>query len=173
MNNLQKLITEYAIDSNVVLDKAMLFLIVVMFILIALLLIFPPVGVVLLLCSFVFYVFSPISIFKNNTSDKSAILKENYNIEMKEKDELIELSFKRNKKDTGFLKDNFKDNFKATLERTNEEKYYVYFDDNKKDKKEVSLNEFKETFDNIKKVESKKFSLREINNEERRTIDDE
>lgn len=168
MNNLQKLITEYAIDSNVVLDKAMLFLILFMFILIALLLIFPPVGVVLVLCSFVFYVFSPISIFKTNTSDKSTILKEDYNIEIKGKNELIELSFKRNKKDTGFLKDNFKDNFKATLEKTSEDKYYIYFDENQKDKKEVSLKEIKETFSKIEKVEVEKFSLSEINNEERK-----
>ena len=67
MNNLQKLITEYAIDSNVVLDKAMLSLIVFMFILIVLLLVFPPVGVVLVLCSLFLFIFS--SMFK--TSDYS------------------------------------------------------------------------------------------------------
>ena len=38
----------------------------------------------------------------------------------------------------------------------------IYFDENQKDKKEVSLKEIKETFDNIKKVEVKKFSLSEL-----------
>ena len=87
---------------------------------------------------------------------------------MKEKDELIELDFNKKKKPNGILKDNFKDNFKAYLEKTNEEKYYIYFNENKKDKKEVSLNEIKEIFGNINKVESDKFSLSEINNEERK-----
>lgn len=166
MNNLQKLITEYAIDSNVVLDKAMLSLIVFMFILIVLLLVFPPVGVVLVLCSLFLFIFSPM--FKTSDyskkTNKLIDLKEDYNIEMKEKDELIELDFNKKKKPNGILKDNFKDNFKAYLEKTNEEKYYIYFDENKKDKKEVSLNEIKETFNNVNKVESKKFSLGELEN---------
>ena len=92
-------------------------------------------------------------------SDKSTTLKEDYNIEMKEKDKLIEIDF--NKKEKRSIE--LKDNFKVFLEKTNEEKYYVYFDENKKDKKEVSLNEIKETFGNIKRVETKKFSLNEIN----------
>ena len=170
MNNLQKLITEYAIDSNVVLDKAMLSLIVFMFILIVLLLVFPPVGVVLVLCSLFLFIFSPM--FKTSDyskkTNKLIDLKEDYNIEMKEKDELIELDFNKKKKPNGILKDDFKDNFKVFLEKTNEGKYYVYFDENKKDKKEVSLNEIKETFSKIEKVEVEKFSLSEINNEERK-----
>ena len=97
-------------------------------------------------------------------SDGSTILKEDYNIEMKEKDNNIELNFNKKEEASDF----FKDNFKVFLEKTNEEKYYVYFDENQKDKKEVSLNEIKETFGNIKKVESEKFSLSEINNEERK-----
>ena len=92
-------------------------------------------------------------------SDGSTILKEDYNIEMKEKDNNIELNF--NKKEES---DFFKDNFKVFFEKTNEDKYYVYFDENKKDKKEVSLNEIKETFNNVNKVESKKFSLGELEN---------
>ena len=96
-------------------------------------------------------------------SEKSIDLKKEYNIEMKEKDELIEVNFKKEKRAV-----ELKDNFKVYLEKTNEEKYYVYFDENKEDKKEVSLNEIKETFSNIKKVQSEKFSLSEINNEERK-----
>ena len=87
---------------------------------------------------------------------------------MKEKDDKIEIDFRKKEKNSGFFKDNFKDNFKAILEKTNEEKYYIYFDENKKDKKEVRLNEIKETFKNINQVESEKFSLSEINNEERK-----
>ena len=166
MNNLQKLITEYAIDSNVVLDKAMLSLIVFMFILIVLLLVFPPVGVVLVLCSLFLFIFSPM--FKTSDyskkTNKLIDLKEDYNIEMKEKDDKIEIDFRKKEKNSGFFKDNFKDNFKAILEKTNEEKYYVYFNENKKDKKEVSLNEIKETFGNIKRVETTKFSLSELKN---------
>ena len=97
-------------------------------------------------------------------SDKSIDLKKEYNIEMKEKDKLIEIDF--NKKGRSSVE--LKESFKAYLEKTNEEKYYIYFDENKKDKKEVSLNEIKETFKNINKVESEKFSLSEINNEERK-----
>ena len=168
MNNLQKLITEYAVDDKIFSEETFYIMFLLFIIIIVLLIFLPQIVVLIIIFSFVFYVFSPMSIFKTNTSDKSTILKENYNTKIKEKDELIELSFKRNKKDTGFLKDNFKDNFKVFLEKTKEGKYYVYFDENKKNKKEVSLNEIKETFGNIDKVESKKFSLSEINNEERK-----
>ena len=167
MNNLQKLITEYTVDNKVFSEETFYLMFLLLIIIIVLLILLPQVVVVVIIFSFVFYVFSPTSIFKTNTPDKSVILKENYNIEMKEKDELIELGFNKKKKSTGFLKDNFKDNFKVYLEKTNEEKYYIYFDENKKDKKEVSLNEIKETFGNIKRVETKKFSLSELNDEER------
>lgn len=93
-------------------------------------------------------------------SDGSTILKEDYNIEMKEKDNNIELNFNKKEEASDF----FKDNFKVFFEKTNEDKYYVYFDENKKNKKEVSLNEIKETFNNVNKVESKKFSLSELEN---------
>ena len=93
-------------------------------------------------------------------SDGSTILKEDYNTEMKEKDNNIELNFNKKEESSDF----FKYNFKVFLEKTNKEKYYVYFDENKKDKKEVSLNEIKETFNNVNKVESKKFSLSELEN---------
>ena len=93
-------------------------------------------------------------------SDKSIDLKKEYNIEMKEKDNNIELIFNKKEESSDF----FKDNFKVFFEKTNEDKYYVYFDENKKDKKEVSLNEIKETFSNIKNVETKKFSLSELEN---------
>ena len=72
----------------------------------------------------------------------------------------IELNFNKKEESSDF----FKYNFKVFLEKTNKEKYYVYFDENKKDKKEVSLNEIKETFNNVNKVESKKFSLSELEN---------
>lgn len=169
MNNLEKLITENALDVHGILDKSMFFLVIFLLILIVLLIFFPP-GAVVAVFALILYVSLPT--FKTDDHskniDKSTILKENYNIKTKEKDEIIEVFFNKKKNSVGILKDDFKDNFKVFLEKTNEGKYYVYFDENKKDKKEVSLNEIKETFSKIEKVEVEKFSLSEINNEERK-----
>lgn len=163
MNNLQKLIIEYALDRSSLSNTITLLILI-------------PVLLILILSSseiskkkFVLSFFGILFVasfimakinVNAKLSNTSTILKEDYNIEMKEKDNNIELNFNKKEESSDF----FKDNFKVFLEKTNEEKYYVYFDENKKDKKEVSLNEIKETFNNVNKVESKKFSLSELGN---------
>lgn len=163
MNNLQKLIIEYALDRSS-LSNTITLLILIPVLLILILssskiskkkFVLSFFGI-LFVASFIMYKID----INAKLSDGSTILKEDYNIEMKEKDNNIELNFNKKKESSDF----FKDNFKVFLEKTNEEKYYVYFDENKKDKKEVSLNEIKETFNNVNKVESKKFSLSELKN---------
>ena len=163
MNNLQKLIIEYALDRSS-LSNTITLLILIPVLLILILSSSSKISKtkfvlsffgILFVASFIMYKID----INAKLSDGSTILKEDYNIEMKEKDNNIELNF--NKKESS---DFFKDNFKVFFEKTNEEKYYVYFDENKKDKKEVSLNEIKETFNNVNKVESKKFSLSELEN---------
>ena len=167
MNNLHRLIIEYALDRSS-LSNTITLLILIPVLLILILssskisktkFVLSFFGI-LFVASFIMYKID----INAKLSDGSTILKEDYNIEMKEKDNNIELNFNKKEESSDF----FKDNFKVFLEKTNEEKYYVYFDENQKDKKEVSLNEIKETFGNIKKVESEKFSLSEINNEERK-----
>ena len=166
MNNLQKLIIEYALDRSS-LSNTITLLILIPVLLILILssskiskkkIVLSFFGI-LFVASFIMYKID----INAKLSDGSTILKEDYNIKMKEKDNNIELNFNKKEESSDF----FKDNFKVFLEKTNEEKYYVYFDENKKDKKEVSLNEIKETFNNVNKVESKKFSLSELENEER------
>ena len=166
MNNLQKLIIEYALDRSS-LSNTITLLILIPVLLILILssskiskkkFVLSFFGI-LFVASFIMYKID----INAKLSDGSTILKEDYNIKMKEKDNNIELNFNKKEESSDF----FKDNFKVFLEKTNEEKYYVYFDENKKDKKEVSLNEIKETFNNVNKVESKKFSLSELENEER------
>lgn len=163
MNNLEKLITEYALDRSS-LSNTITLLILIPVLLILILssseiskkkFVLSFFGI-LFIASFIMYKID----INAKLSDGSTILKEDYNIEMKEKDNNIELNFNKKEEASDF----FKDNFKVFLEKTNEEKYYVYFDENKKDKKEVSLNEIKETFNNVNKVESKKFSLSELEN---------
>ena len=166
MNNLQELITEYALKTDVIFDKAFLYMFILALVTFILFFIFPPRVVVVIFYSILLTGFF-VAFKMKSSEDRTIILKENYNIEMKEKDDLIEVKF--NKKENNST--NVRDTFKVFLEKTNEDKYYVYFDDNKKDKKdkkEVSLNEIKETFGNIKRVETTKFSLSEINNEERK-----
>lgn len=163
MNNLEKLITEYALDRSS-LSNTITLLILIPVLLILILssseiskkkFVLSFFGI-LFIASFIMYKID----INVKLSDESTILKEDYNIEMKEKDNNIELNFNKKEESSDF----FKYNFKVFLEKTNKEKYYVYFDENKKDKKEVSLNEIKETFNNVNKVESKKFSLSELEN---------
>ena len=163
MNNLEKLITEYALDRSS-LSNTITLLILIPVLLILILssskiskkkFVLSFFGI-LFVASFIMYKID----INAKLSDESTILKEDYNIEMKEKDNNIELNFNKKEESSDF----FKYNFKVFLEKTNKEKYYVYFDENKKDKKEVSLNEIKETFNNVNKVESKKFSLSELEN---------
>ena len=163
MNNLEKLITEYALDRSS-LSNTITLLILIPVLLILILssseiskkkFVLSFFGI-LFIASFIMYKID----INVKLSDGSTILKEDYNIEMKEKDNNIELNFNKKEEASDF----FKDNFKVFFEKTNEDKYYVYFDENKKNKKEVSLNEIKETFNNVNKVESKKFSLSEMEN---------
>lgn len=163
MNNLQKLIIEYALDRSS-LSNTITLLILIPVLLILILssskiskkkFVLSFFGIVFV-ASFIMYKID----INAKLSDGSTILKEDYNIEMKEKDNNIELIFNKKEESSDF----FKDNFKVFFEKTNEDKYYVYFDENKKDKKEVNLNEIKETFNNVNKVESKKFSLSELEN---------
>jgi len=163
MNNLEKLITEYALDRSS-LSNTITLLILIPVLLILILssseiskkkFVLSFFGI-LFIASFIMYKID----INVKLSDGSTILKEDYNIEMKEKDNNIELNFNKKEEASDF----FKDNFKVFFEKTNEDKYYVYFDENKKNKKEVSLNEIKETFNNVNKVESKKFSLSELEN---------
>ena len=163
MNNLQKLIIEYALDRSS-LSNTITLLILIPVLLILILssskiskkkFVLSFFGI-LFVASFIMYKID----INAKLSDGSTILKEDYNIEMKEKDNNIELIFNKKEEASDF----FKDNFKVFFEKTNEDKYYVYFDENKKNKKEVSLNEIKETFNNVNKVESKKFSLSELGN---------
>lgn len=165
MNNLQELITEYALKTDVIFDKAFLYMFILALVTFILFFIFPPRVVVVIFYSILLTGFF-VAFKMKSSEDRTIILKENYNIEMKEKDDLIEVKF--NKKENNST--NVRDTFKVFLEKTNEDKYYVYFDENKKDKKdkkdkkEVSLNEIKETFGNIKRVETTKFSLSELEN---------
>lgn len=165
MNNLENLVKKYAFSESA--DFGNNLLLILMFLILV-------VGFIVYCLEnefsfsglfFVVFIVSLMFFLSNSekVSKKSIDLKEYYNIEMKEKDELIEVNFKKEKRSV-----ELKESFKVFLEKTNEEKYYVYFDENQKDKKEVSLNEIKETFGNIKKVQSEKFSLSEINNEERK-----
>lgn len=165
MNNLQKLITEYAIDNNGLSNAIMLLIVGTILTIVILSSKLSTKKFVVSFFGVLFIVFFTICKINVNAKllDKSTILKEDYNIEMKENNDKIEVSFNKKENSSDF----FKDNFKATLEKTNEDKYYVYFDENKKDKKdkkEVSLNEIKETFGNIKRVETTKFSLSELEN---------
>ena len=158
MNNLENLVKKYAFSEladfgNTWLPILMISILVVWFIVYS----FENEFSFSFLLFVVFIIFL---MFVLPKSEKPTILKEDYNIEMKEKDNNIELNFNKKEESSDF----FKYNFKVFLEKTNKEKYYVYFDENKKDKKEVSLNEIKETFNNVNKVESKKFSLSELEN---------
>lgn len=156
MNNLQKLITEYAISESADFGNTWLSILIIS-ILVVLFVVY-SVEKGFSFSFLLFVIFIVFLMFVLPKSEKPTTLKEDYNIEMKEKDKLIEIDFNKKEKRSVELKDNFK----VYLEKTNEKKYYVYFDENQKDKKEVSLKEIKETFDNIKKVEVKKFSLSEL-----------
>lgn len=165
MNNLENLVKKYAFSELADFGNDLFLILMFLFLVIGFILYFMENDFSFSVLLFVIFMVSLMFFLSNSekVSKKTIDLKEYYNIEMKEKDELIEVNFKKEKRSV-----ELKDNFKVYLEKTNEEKYYVYFDENKQDKKEVSLNEIKETFGNIKKVESKKFSLSEINNEERK-----
>ena len=165
MNNLENLVKKYAFSELAEFGNNLFLILMFLLLVIGFIVYFMENDFSFSGLLFVIFIVSLMFFLSNSekVSKKSIYLKEYYNIEMKEKDELIEVNFKKEKRSV-----ELKDNFKVYLEKTNEEKYYVYFDENKQDKKEVSLNEIKETFGNIKKVQSEKFSLSEINNEERK-----
>lgn len=165
MNNLENLIKKYAFSELAEFGNNLFLILMFLLLVIGFIVYFMENDFSFSGLLFVIFIVSLMFFLSNSekVSKKSIDLKEYYNIEMKEKDELIEVNFKKEKRSV-----ELKDNFKVYLEKTNEEKYYVYFDENKQDKKEVNLNEIKETFGNIKKVQSEKFSLSEINNEERK-----
>ena len=161
MNNLENLIRKYAVSESVDFGNTWLSILMISILIVLFVVYSLEKGFSFSFLLFIVFIISLMLILSNSekTPERSIDLKKDYNIEMKEKDKLIEIDF--NKKGRSSVE--LKENFKATLEKTSEEKYYVYFDENKKDKKEVSLNEIKETFGNIKNVETKKFSLTEIN----------
>ena len=165
MNNLENLVKKYAFSELADFGNNLFLILMFLLLVIGFIVYFMENDFSFSGLLFVVFIVSLMFFLSNSekVSKKTIDLKEYYNIEMKEKDELIEVNFKKEKRAV-----ELKDNFKVYLEKTNEEKYYVYFDENKQDKKEVSLNEIKETFGNIKKVQSEKFSLSEINNEERK-----
>lgn len=165
MNNLENLVKKYAFSELAEFGNNLFLILMFLLLVIGFIVYFMENDFSFSGLLFVIFIVSLMFFLSNSekVSKKSIDLKEYYNIEMKEKDELIEVNFKKEKRSV-----ELKDNFKVYLEKTNEEKYYVYFDENKQDKKEVNLNEIKETFGNIKKVQSEKFSLSEINNEERK-----
>ena len=161
MNNLENLVKKYAFSELAEFGNNLFLILMFLLLVIGFIVYFMENDFSFSGLLFVIFIVSLMFFLSNSekVSKKSIDLKEYYNIEMKEKDELIEVNFKKEKRAV-----ELKDNFKVYLEKTNEEKYYVYFDENKKDKKEVSLKEIKETFDNIKRVETKKFSLSELEN---------
>lgn len=161
MNNLEDLIRKYAVSELTDFGNNLLLILMFLILVIGFIVYCLENGFSFSGLFFVIFIVSLMFFLSNSekVSKKSIDLKEYYNITMKEKDELIEVNFKKEKRAV-----ELKDNFKAYLEKTNEDKYYIYFDENKKDKKEVNLNEIKETFNNVNKVESKKFSLSELEN---------
>lgn len=161
MNNLENLVKKYAFSELADFGNNLFLILMFLLLVIGFIVYFMENDFSFSGLLFVIFIVSLMFFLSNSekVSKKSIDLKEYYNIEMKEKDELIEVNFKKEKRAI-----ELKDNFKAYLEKTNEDKYYIYFDENKKDKKEVSLNEIKETFNNVNKVESKKFSLSELEN---------
>lgn len=78
-----------------------------------------------------------------------------YNITTEEKDNIIELKYY---KKPIFSDDNSMWNhFKISIKKTNSGKYYVYFDENTEDKKEITEEDVKGTIKNIRRSENYDF----------------
>ena len=78
-----------------------------------------------------------------------------YNIAIEEKDNIIELNY--NKKSI-FVEDTSMWNyFKINIKKTNSGKYYVFFNGNAEDKKEITEEDVKGTIENIRKSENYEF----------------
>ena len=75
-----------------------------------------------------------------------------YNITTEEKDNIIELKYY--KKPIFTNDDSMWNYFKISLKKTNSGKYYVFFNGNAEDKKEITVEDVKGTIENIRKSEN-------------------
>lgn len=78
-----------------------------------------------------------------------------YNITTEEKDNIIELKYY--KKPIFRDDDSMWNHFKINIKKTNKDKYFVYFNENTEDKKEISKEDVKSTIENIRKSENYEF----------------
>lgn len=78
-----------------------------------------------------------------------------YNITTEEKDNIIELKY--TKKPIFLDDDSMWNYFKISIKKTNSGKYYVYFNENAEDKKEITEKDVKGTIENIRKSENYEF----------------
>lgn len=75
-----------------------------------------------------------------------------YNITTEEKDNIIELKY--SKKPIFTDDDSMWNYFKVAIKKTSNERYYVYFNENSEDKKEITKEDVKGTIENIRKSEN-------------------
>lgn len=75
-----------------------------------------------------------------------------YNITTEEKDNIIELKY--SKKPIFRDDDAMWNYFKVAIKKTTNERYYVYFNENTEDKKEITEEDVKETIENIRRSEN-------------------
>jgi len=78
-----------------------------------------------------------------------------YNITTEEKDNIIELKYY--KKPIFTNDDSMWNHFKISIKKTNSGKYYVFFNGNAEDKKEITEEDVKGTIENIRKSENYEF----------------
>lgn len=78
-----------------------------------------------------------------------------YNITTEEKDNIIELNY--NKKPIFVEDTSMWNHFKINIKKTNSGKYYVFFNGNAEDKKEITEEDVKGTIENIRKSENYEF----------------
>ena len=75
-----------------------------------------------------------------------------YNITTEEKDNIIELNY--NKKPVFVEDTSMWNHFKINIKKTNKDKYFVYFNENTEDKKEITEEDVKGAIENIRKSEN-------------------
>lgn len=78
-----------------------------------------------------------------------------YNITTEEKDNIIELKY--SKKPIFTNDDSMWNYFKVAIKKTTNERYYVYFNENTEDKKEITEEDVKKTIANIRKSQNYEF----------------
>ena len=78
-----------------------------------------------------------------------------YNITTEEKDNIVELKY--TKKPIFTNDDSIWNYFKISIKKTSSEKYYVFFNGNAEDKKEITEEDVKKTIENIRKSENYEF----------------